>query len=160
MTDSTHGEEGHQHWERQHPLTWKKLMQVYWIAFVPLVKDLLCWSKSNTRTLRKTHDWQKISHWPSAVITKNIRWFKNLLTSQKLLENAIYPFPEIGSDGKHHSNSDMWEMLLVTLNNEAHGCTKHTKWTHTYAADGNLSTSHFLWILQGISKLHAFKNFL
>lgn len=109
-------------------------------------------SNSNTHTLQKTHDWQKISHWPAAVITKNIRWFKNLLTSQKLLENAIYPFPEIGSDGKHHSNSDMWEMLLVTLNNEAHGCTKHTKWTHIHAADGNLNTSRLISVLQDTMK--------
>lgn len=92
----------------------------------------------------------KISHWPAAIITQNIRWFKNLLTFQKLLENAIYSFPEAGSDGKHHSNSDMWEMLLVTLNNEAHGCTKHTKWTNVHAEDGNLNTSHLNAIFQDL----------
>ena len=92
----------------------------------------------------------KISHWPAAIITQNIRWFKNLLTFQKLLENAIYSFPEAGSDGKHHSNSDMWEMLLVTLNNEAHGCTKHTKWTNIHAEDGNLNTSHLIAIFQDL----------
>lgn len=42
-------------------------------------------------------------------------------------------------------------MLLITLNNEAHGCTKHTKWTHTHAEDGNLNTSQCTWIFQNIT---------